>query len=319
MRPAEPPPAPGGWRRRAERSSPRVMRFMVWLSLTLGRRASRVVLYGIAAYFTLFAPAARRASRDYLRRVLGRPARLGDGFRHVLSFATVIHDRVYWLRGRHGLFDVRISGAEHVAALRQAGRSIVFMGAHFGSFEALRALGEGYGLNLRMLMYPANAQMLTQTLAAINPALAAQVIAIGQPDALLRVREHMDSGGCVGFLADRLLDEDGAHGPGGGKGKALAIGFLGGQAAFPAGPFRLAALLRAPVVFMAGAYLGGNRYHLHFAPIADFADIPAGGRDAAIHQAMHCYAGLLQAQCRQAPWNWFNFYDFWQAAPPPDD
>lgn len=286
-----------------------VLRLMTWLSLRLGRRVSRLILYPIAAYFVLFAPAARRASRDFLRRALGRPARMGDGFRHVLAFASVVHDRVYWLRGQHELFDVRLSGIEHVIGLRQAGRSIVFMGAHFGSFEALRVLGGRYGLDVRMLMYPDNARMVTQTLAAINPELTESVIALGQPDALLRVHEHMAAGGCVGFLADRTLQE--------GDGKARLLPFLGDKAAFPQGPLRLAALLRAPVVFMAGMYLGGNQYHLAFEPMADFSHTPAGARSQALDQALQRYVALLEAHCLQAPWNWFNFYDFWNASSPP--
>ena len=216
------PSAASAWRQRPERSSMWVLRLMTWLSLRLGRRVSRLILYPIAAYFVLFAPAARRASRDFLRRALGRPARMGDGFRHVLAFASVVHDRVYWLRGQHELFDVRLSGIEHVIGLRQAGRSIVFMGAHFGSFEALRVLGGRYGLDVRMLMYPDNARMVTQTLAAINPELTESVIALGQPDALLRVHEHMAAGGCVGFLADRTLQE--------GDGKARLLPFLDDKA-----------------------------------------------------------------------------------------
>lgn len=303
------PSAASAWRQRPERSSMWVLRLMTWLSLRLGRRVSRLILYPIAAYFVLFAPAARRASRDFLRRALGRPARMGDGFRHVLAFASVVHDRVYWLRGQHELFDVRLSGIEHVIGLRQAGRSIVFMGAHFGSFEALRVLGGRYGLDVRMLMYPDNARMVTQTLAAINPELTESVIALGQPDALLRVHEHMAAGGCVGFLADRTLQE--------GNGKARLLPFLGDKAAFPQGPLRLAALLRAPVVFMAGMYLGGNQYHLAFEPMADFSHTPAGARSQALDQALQRYVALLEAHCLQAPWNWFNFYDFWNASSPP--
>ena len=46
------------------------LRVMTWISLKLGRGASRIVLYGIAAYFLAFAPTARRMSRRYLQRVL---------------------------------------------------------------------------------------------------------------------------------------------------------------------------------------------------------------------------------------------------------
>ncbi len=296
------PPADSSWAHRPERSSVRVIRFMTWLSLRLGRRPSRLVLYLIAAYFMLFAPAARRASKDYLGRVLGRKAGIRDGFQHVLTFASVIHDRIYWLRDQQALFALRISGEALIERHRRDGRGIVFMGAHFGSFEALRTLGERHGLDVRMLMYPDNAQKVNAVLAAINPAVRDRVIALGRPESVLQVRDHLAAGGCVGILADRSLQDD--------DGKARRLDFLGAPAAFPLGPFRLAALLRAPVVFMAGMYLGGNRYHLCFEPIADFG---ANAHDG-IEAAQQRFATRLAHWCRQAPWNWFNFYDFWDTA-----
>ncbi len=34
----------------------------------------------------------------------------------------------------------------------------------------------------------------------------------------------------------------------------------------------------------------------------------------AIEETMHLYAQRLEHYCRQAPYNWFNFYDFWSGA-----
>lgn len=77
----------------------------------------------------------------------------------------------------------------------------------------------------------------------------------------------------------------------------------------------MAAVLRRPVIFMAGLYLGGNRYAVHFEPLADFSDTPREERDAAIEAAIGRYAILLERHCRESPYNWFNFFDFWRAAP----
>ncbi|MDR2154339.1 MAG: acyl-CoA synthetase [Burkholderiaceae bacterium] len=300
-------PSSSHWKNRPERSFAPVVRFMVWLSLTLGRRASRLVLHLIVLYFLFFAPAARRASKDYLRRALGRRLSVRDGYRHVLGFASMIHDRVYWLSGRTDLFDVTITGDQGVIELAASGRGIVFLGAHFGSFEALRALGERHAFDVKMLMYPDNARLITTALAAIDPRMLDKIIVLGQPESILRVRDHLATGGAVGILGDRALADD----------KSRALPFLGGTALFPTSPLRLAAMLRAPVVFMAGSYLGGNRYHLSFAPVADFAEVTAGQKDACIDQALQRYTALLEQHCLQAPYNWFNFYDFWKPAPKP--
>ena len=62
---------------------------------------------------------------------------------------------------------------------------------------------------------------------------------------------------------------------------------------------------------MVGLYRGKNRYHVVFAPVADFSRTPAGRREAAVHAAIENYASLLDRYCRSDPYNWFNFFDFW--------
>jgi predicted LPLAT superfamily acyltransferase len=71
-----------------------MLRIMTFLSLRLGRTGGRIFLHLIAAYFFTFAPTARRHARAYLRRALGREPTAADRYRHVLTFATTIHDRV---------------------------------------------------------------------------------------------------------------------------------------------------------------------------------------------------------------------------------
>ena len=142
------------WMQQEERSHALALRFMVWLSLTFGRRVGRVVLHGIAAYFVLFAPSARRASRQYLERALGRPAGWLDGYRHVLSFASTIHDRIYLLNDRFDVFDIEVTGDKALLESLDQRPGALLMGAHLGSFEVLRAMGRGKkGLRVAMLMY----------------------------------------------------------------------------------------------------------------------------------------------------------------------
>ena len=70
------------------------------------------MLHLIAAYFLLFAPASRRASSNYLRRALGRPARWRDLYRHFFTFAATIHDRIYLVNRRFDLFDFEVHGED---------------------------------------------------------------------------------------------------------------------------------------------------------------------------------------------------------------
>ncbi len=291
------------WVRRPERSNMTMLRVMRWLSLTLGRPLSRGVLVGISLYFLLFSPRARKASRDYLQRVLGRPPRLAERFRHFHSFASCVHDRVYLLNGRFDLFDIRIHGREVLDDVIARGDGVFLMGAHMGSFEVVRAVGRQQpGLRVAMVMYEENARQINAALAAISPAAVQDIVPLGQLDSMLQVQARLDEGVLLGVLADRALD----------TGPTQMLPFLGQPAAFPLSAMRLAAMLKRPVVFMTGRYLGGNRYAIHFEKLADFSQVERAGRDAAIRQAVSDYAACLERHCRAAPYNWFNFFDFWR-------
>ena len=296
-------PANAEWLKQQEKSNLAILRLMVWISLTFGRAVGRIVLYGIAAYYILFAPKARRFSREYLNRALGRWAEWSDGFRHVLSFASTVHDRIYLLNDRFDLFDIEVIGAEALHASLASQPGALLIGAHLGSFEVLRAVGRGKaGLKVAMMMYEENARKINATLEAINPAATQDIIALGRMDSMLEARDKLDQGYLVGMLADRGLGND----------ATVDCDFLGKTAPFPVGPFRMAAMLRRPVFFMAGLYLGGNRYQIHFEPLADFSETSRVDRDAAMLTAQQRYAERLSHFCRIAPYNWFNFFDFWQ-------
>ena len=288
------------------------LRVMTWISLRLGRGVARVVLYAIAAYFLAFAPAARHMSRSYLRRVLklSSPAAVGwyHLFRHFLSFASVIHDRVYLVNERFDLFDIRVHNKALIDHLIADGQGVFLIGAHMGSFEVLRAIGRQQpGLRVAMAMYEENARKLNAALGAINPSAQQDIIALGHIDSMIQVHELLAQGTVVGMLGDRALGND----------ETFAVDFQGDLAELPLGPFRMAAILKRPVLFMTGLYLGGNRYDIHFELLADFSMLPPRGRALAVQAAMTRYAALMEQYCYSAPYNWFNFFDFWQARVPP--
>ena len=281
------------------------LRLMTFLSLRLGRPTGRLLLYLIAAYFLAFAPTAGRHARAYLRRALGREPTVADRFRHILTFASTIHDRVYLMKDRLDLFDISIAGEELLRESVAAGHGAFLMGAHVGSFDIIRAIGQREpGLRVAMAMYEENARRLNSMLAAINPAARPAVIPLGQMDAMLKIRDALDRGSFVGVLGDRTLGNEATQ----------AVEFLGAPANFPLSALRAAALMRRPVIFMIGLYRGGNRYHIVFEKLADFSHVEARQRDIAVRAAVGQYARLLEKYIRSDPYNWFNFFDFWRAA-----
>ncbi len=290
------------WIEQPERSNTLGLRLMIWLAMTLGRGAARLLLYPISLYFLVFSQQARTASREYLGKVLGRKPRLADRFRHYHSFAAVLLDRVFLLNNQMSRFDVRVSGAGIVEDLVAQGEGCILLGAHLGSFEILRSAGRTRGTRVSMLMYEDNARKTGAVLRAINPALDMEIIALGKLDAMLKVEAALARGEAVGMLADRTLNDAGT----------VRCPFLGQPARFPSGPFRIAIMLNRPMVLMFGLYRGGNRYDIHVERFAGPGEVRGRERAAAVDLLVRRYAERLEHHCRLAPYNWFNFYDFWR-------
>jgi predicted LPLAT superfamily acyltransferase len=293
--------ASADWTHASERGSLPLIRFMVWMSLTLGRPFTRVLLRVIAAYFLAFGGASRRNIAAYLRRCLGRGPTLAEQYRVYLTFASTLHDRIYFLKDRFDLFDIRRSGT----GLIDAG-GMLLMGAHLGSFEAMRTCGRVLaGRRVVMAMYEDNARQINGVLSAVDPGAMRDVVPLGHVESMLELRDRLDEGAIVGVLADRTLGNE----------RTISVTFLGDEAQFPTGPMRMAAALRQRVLFMAGLYRGGNRYDVRFEELADFTDLEGLGRDerdARVRAAVERYAARLEHHCREAPDNWFNFHDFWK-------
>lgn len=290
------------WRRHGERGTLFSMRLIRALALCMGRRATRVLLYPITLYYLCTAGTQRRASRAYLRRVLGRSANWLEVARHFHCFAATILDRVYFLAGHLDQFDLRFTGLRFLEMHVESRRGCLLVGAHLGSFEALRALGVRIqNLPLKVLMYPDQNAVITSLLGELNREVADTVIPLGSIDALLSVRDAIDSGFMVGLLGDRMGESD----------KAVACEFLGATAWMPAGPGLLAAVTGAPAVLCLALYRGGNRYDIHIEALPSLSDISRRERGVAVDGWIRHYATRLETHARDAPLNWFNFYDYW--------
>jgi predicted LPLAT superfamily acyltransferase len=290
------------WATRPERGNAAVIRGAVRLALALGRPTAWLLLHAVSLYFMAVSAADRAASRHYLRRALGREPGLADVFRHFHAFATTILDRVYLLNDQYDRFEVRVHGEEIVAEMLARGEGCLLVGAHLGSFEIVRFVGRAArALRVALVMYERNTRTLNATLDAINPDFAMRVIALGSIDSMLQVENALAGGEFVGMLADRAIEGE----------STIACPFLGAPARFPAGPFRIAAMLGRPVVLMFGTYRGANRYEVYFERLAGSGPGVREDRDRAIEEMLRQYVARLEHYCRIAPYNWFNFYDYW--------
>lgn len=284
-------------------------RFAIWLIRTIalygGRRVGRLCLYPITLYFYIRRGPERRASAQYLQRVFGRPATRRQVFRHVHAFAATILDRVYLLAQGEQPFEIETEGLELLDERLARGRGVLLFGSHQGSFEALRAVGARRpDMPLRVVLDKQKTPAMTELLEALAPEVGACVIDAAQDGTsiALAMAEACEQGAVVAMLADR------------GRGHEVLrrAEFLGSPAPFPVSPWLLAHTLHVPVVLCFGLYMGGNRYRLVFEPFSEHVEIPRHNRGPALDALISRYAQRLEHYIHVAPYNWFNFYDFWQ-------
>jgi predicted LPLAT superfamily acyltransferase len=293
------------WLERPEAGSAVGYKVIATFARLFGRSAARLVLYPITVYFLIRRGPERRASRTYLERVAGRPPTVWQIARHIHCFAAVTLDRAFLLTESFKRFDIRVFGLDELRSAWERQQGVLVFGSHLGSFDALRVLAQlRPDVKVRVVLDVEQNPALSRVLNALNPELARSIINARREGVTtaLAIKEALDEKALVTLLVDRAR-----------PGNEVAPGeFLGHPAPFPLGPWQLAAALKVPVVLCFGLYRGGNRYDLYFEPFADPLTLERARRGEHLKEIVGRFARRLEHYARDAPYNWFNFYDFWQ-------
>lgn len=309
-----------------ERGLPFMLRAMHTLALKIGRSGVRWILYPTVAYFLLTTPRGVRASRLCLGRLLGRRATLRDVARHFFTFATCTQDRIFLLSNRYQSLAIDAYWSPDIPALLTRSPGCLVLVGHMGSREALRFpptppapapsnlrdgkifmhnahLHGGKPWDMAVLLERNVERQMTALFERLNPALAATIIDASErgPALVLKLKETLQSGRMVGIGADRARAEE----------RAIEAIFMGGTVRFPEGPWILAAALGVPVLLSFGLYRGGNRYDVHFELFSERIMLSKHNRSADLQVQVQRYARRLEHYAASAPYNWFNFYDYW--------
>lgn len=276
----------------------------------LGRWPFLLCLYPIVTCYWLASPVARRASLQYLQRMQAAhslwPTTPGwrQSQRHFRVFAEVILDKLLALTGRYRFDRVSFTGHESLVALLQRGQGAVVVTAHMGCIELCRAIAEQRsGLRLSVLVHTAHAQRFNRLLQRLAPGSGVQLLQVTEFNAAtaMMLGERVARGELIAIAGDRVPVRESrvTHAP-----------FLGHQAAFPCGPYVLASVLECPLYFM-GCVHDGAGYAVEFVPLAERVLLPRARREQALAEYAGLFAQQLERMLRKAPYDWFNFFPFW--------
>jgi predicted LPLAT superfamily acyltransferase len=287
---------------------------MRWFYVRCGRRACVALLTPIVAYFFVTERAARRASRDYLRTLWATPrgrAALGESptwrhvFRHLHEFAENILDRMIAWSGDVEHIHIDREGEEHLLELVRQRRGGILLGSHVGSYDMLRLLSGQSGIVLNVLMFTRHTARINAFFKQLQPGLRLRLIDFepGSLSAAFEMKAAIQRGEFVGILGDRVWESA--------RDRWVTVPFLGRPARFPLGPFLLQAVLGCPMLLTVCVRTGPRHYAASALPFAPAGAVPRGIRDKHAEELAHRYAAALEEWCFRAPYQWFNFFEFW--------
>jgi predicted LPLAT superfamily acyltransferase len=304
---------PQHWSGLEERGATTGMKILFAAYRLFGRWVFRILLFPVMSYFYLTSTTARRASRKYLDRVQETRARLGGqpsprlhGFRHFLQFGESILDKTAQWAGVRSRENINYVAPEIYAEIAGRERGGVFIGSHLGNLEALRAFGGlEQGLTVNALVFTRHSLKFMKFLEEANPRAVEHIIQVDTlgPESVIRLAQRIDAGEWVAMVADRTSISHGS--------RSLRCEFLGHPAWFPEGPFILASLLDCPVYFLF-CLKKGRRYDVYLEKLAESLALPRASRREELQRVVTTYANRLEQRCLEFPYQWYNFFDFWQ-------
>lgn len=287
--------------------------FLCAVDRWFGRWPFRLCMYPVVFCHWLANASARRASLQYLRRLqathavfAGVPG-LWHGLRHFVMFAETMLDKFLAAGGRYPVGKVTM---QREVMLQQiaTGQGGVIITGHIGCLELCQALADTVpGFKLTALVHTAHAEDFNRLLRRLNPDSKVELLQVTQLDAAMAVKlgERVARGEFIAIAGDRVPVQ---------SARSVSAEFLGHAAPFPIGPYVLAAALACPLFAMACTH-AGDGYRIRFERVCDRVELPRATREAALQAHAAQFARWLEAQVREAPFDWFNFFPFWDQVP----
>ena len=299
------------WSKMQERGSYWGMQFLLAVYKLFGRKVLWVFLFPVVFYFYLTGGKARTASKQYWQNLhrynsTQPPWRFSTGLKHFCTFADSAFDKIDAWLGRISPAQINYRNQHLFDDLVAHKQGAIFIGSHLGNLEVCRALGMRHShCVINVLVFTHHAVEFNRTLQRINPNVSVNLIQVSElgPDLAILLKTKVEQGEFVVIVGDRTSTTA--------IGRVQYCPFLGLPAPFAQGPFILAALLECPIYWLF-CMRNGRGFDVHFNKYSDGLSLPRKSRQQALEKIIQDYVQELETVVQQYPYQWFNFFDFWQ-------
>jgi len=300
------------WSKRRESGSVLGMRILLGIYSFFGRRVLQLFLYPVICFYYLFSMKARSGSRtflkqyrEYCKKNVIVPQRVSV-FKHLFSFAAMILDKFAAWKGDIRINDKLFPLHDHFLQLAKEKTGLVFVTAHFGNMEVIRALSRTYPeLKVNVLVYTEHAKKFNNVLKSLDLGVGLNLISVKEfgIDTAILLKEKIENGEWIFVMGDRMAI--------GSPDKGLQLDFLGRKANFPQGPFVLGELMDSPL-YSIFCFRDRDGFYVKAAKLAERNVEGSKLRRERQEVNARRFVEELQKVVLLAPLQWFNFYDFWE-------
>jgi predicted LPLAT superfamily acyltransferase len=285
----------------------------------------RVLAFPVGFFYFLFSKKARTESKRFLQKAAPFVTRHSTAhkcrspfgpLRHIVSFSLNLVEKLQSWGGKFQFKNIHFQNDDIDELIQELenGQGVFLITSHLGNIELLRGLasfnrtGVSRKTPITAVIDMKVNEKFSRMLKELNPQSSFDIINAAEigPHTAVMLEEKLAAGGMVTIAGDRTAA----------GGKNLIIPFLGEDAPFSPGIFYLAALMKAPVYCVFAlrhrdlSLKPEYDMHVHKSRLS----LECSRKERFNQSALlaRSFAALVESYCKETPFQWYNFYDFWQ-------
>jgi predicted LPLAT superfamily acyltransferase len=277
-------------------------KIFVLLIKTTGLQGAYLLLRFVTLYYFFFSPSTSRHILAFYRNILNFSKRKAWAglYQNYFNLGQALIDKVAIMSGAKTNFTFYFEGEEHLRSMIAGNKGGLLLSGHIGNWEAAGHLLKRLNSRIHIVMFDGEDAQIKQYMESVTGPKNFNVILVKNDlSHIYSITEALSKNEVVCIHADRFLPDN----------KTISTDFFGKPARFPEGPFVLALKLKAPVVFVYAFKESLNHYHLFSTPVRQY-DSNTGDT---LQSILSEYAHSMESMTRRYPYQWFNYYNFWEA------
>lgn len=285
------------------RGGPLGYRIFIFFLKRIHIRFSYTLLKFVAAYYWIFSNKKPLFYYYQKRLKFGKWKTYKAIYSNYVMMGECLLDKIVMMAGIKNKFTFDFHGEQYLHQLAKDKKGGILIGAHIGNWEIAGHLLKRIDTKVHILMLDAEHQKIKELLSDVLKEKQMNIIPIKDSyEHLYAIEDALRKGEFIAMHGDRFLEGV----------KTIKCSFLNKEASFPTGPFYMASKFKVPVSYVSA--IKTSKYNYTFrATKPEILAFPARlkTRNKDLKKIIEPYVANLENIIREAPTQWFNFYDFW--------